>query len=285
MSSSSGTEKICTVCGEDCSNKPRTKDARGNYYCKECYEQASAQRKSKAASPPASATDRRLVDPAPLSADMMDQLIAAAPVVAVTAHCSQCGFALPPGGIICANCGFNEQTKSAVSKTKIKKAPRGPTGGIIWPPLVGIVSMVIGACGVLLYGGMLVLGFIGSSNDTFSSRLTPLGTISMLTWLAAWVLRDGWRIVKRDSAGVTWIRYWAMAKLLIYGSCLGLFMSIPIRPLQEALNKMGHGQSQMSASDFKATFLLVMLWFLLWPIFVMIFFFTPRIQADVEQWD
>ena len=31
--------KICVICGEDCSNRPRTKDARGRYYCMACYEQ------------------------------------------------------------------------------------------------------------------------------------------------------------------------------------------------------------------------------------------------------
>ncbi len=32
--------KICVICGEDCSGRPRIKDPRGHYYCKACYEQA-----------------------------------------------------------------------------------------------------------------------------------------------------------------------------------------------------------------------------------------------------
>ncbi len=33
-------KKICVICGEDCSGRPRTKDPRGHYYCLPCYEQA-----------------------------------------------------------------------------------------------------------------------------------------------------------------------------------------------------------------------------------------------------
>lgn len=32
--------KTCVICGEDCSGRPRTKDARGRYFCIPCYERA-----------------------------------------------------------------------------------------------------------------------------------------------------------------------------------------------------------------------------------------------------
>ncbi len=31
-------EKTCIWCKQDCSNKPRQKDLKGNYLCKECVE-------------------------------------------------------------------------------------------------------------------------------------------------------------------------------------------------------------------------------------------------------
>jgi uncharacterized membrane protein required for colicin V production len=34
------SSKVCVICGEDCSTRPRTKDPRGHYYCLSCYEQA-----------------------------------------------------------------------------------------------------------------------------------------------------------------------------------------------------------------------------------------------------
>jgi hypothetical protein len=45
-------DKICHICGTDCSNKPRMKDNKGRYFCKACYEKAlrakRAQRAKKA---------------------------------------------------------------------------------------------------------------------------------------------------------------------------------------------------------------------------------------------
>jgi membrane associated rhomboid family serine protease len=37
----SASTKVCVICGEDCLNKPRTKDAKGRYFCKACYERAA----------------------------------------------------------------------------------------------------------------------------------------------------------------------------------------------------------------------------------------------------
>lgn len=45
------TEKICVLCREDCSYKPRIKDSHGNYYCKNCH-QAAEQRKTGRKAPP-----------------------------------------------------------------------------------------------------------------------------------------------------------------------------------------------------------------------------------------
>src|SRR5437867_10526512 len=52
-----GGAKICVACGEDCSNRPRTKDAKGRYFCKPCYEKAVQHQRSAAAPAPHSAKE------------------------------------------------------------------------------------------------------------------------------------------------------------------------------------------------------------------------------------
>ena len=32
--------KVCVICGEDCSGRPRIKDSNGRYYHKSCHEEA-----------------------------------------------------------------------------------------------------------------------------------------------------------------------------------------------------------------------------------------------------
>lgn len=49
--------KICQICGTDCTNKPRTKDAKGRYFCKACYERALRAQKQKEAQRQTDASD------------------------------------------------------------------------------------------------------------------------------------------------------------------------------------------------------------------------------------
>ncbi len=42
-------EKLCKLCGEDCSERKRVKDPKGSYYCRTCYENAIRRIKAKQA--------------------------------------------------------------------------------------------------------------------------------------------------------------------------------------------------------------------------------------------
>lgn len=61
-------EKICRICGEDCSNRPRTKDRKGRYYCRECYKQASQRRAAAKAKQPPHPTGAKPPPPRPKAA-------------------------------------------------------------------------------------------------------------------------------------------------------------------------------------------------------------------------
>ncbi len=109
-------QKICMVCGEDCSNRPRTKDPKGRYYCKPCFElarrryqkKAAARARSRAPAPPdAHGQPYVLTEPAPESKQ--------APVPSrPSAACPSCGRPLPPNTKICVNCGVNVATGRSI---------------------------------------------------------------------------------------------------------------------------------------------------------------------------
>lgn len=45
--------KVCVICGEDCSGRPRIKDSKGRYCCKSCHEEALPKKRAPAdAAPP-----------------------------------------------------------------------------------------------------------------------------------------------------------------------------------------------------------------------------------------
>ncbi len=123
--------KVCRVCSEDCSDRPRTKDRAGNYYCKGCYEQATQKKKQvkapKPVPPPlADAQD----DSLGLLSDLAAHQASAPPNEANADTCEHCNEPLPKGAALCMNCGFNRQTGQRVlaAASPTAKAPRGGGG-------------------------------------------------------------------------------------------------------------------------------------------------------------
>jgi membrane associated rhomboid family serine protease len=109
--------KICVVCREDCSDRPRTKDSKGRYYCKPCYERALKRYREKQAV----AARRKGHDPSPEDraeligltdeASTAGQPPAAAEPGAV---CPGCDRPLPADSRICVECGINVETGRSI---------------------------------------------------------------------------------------------------------------------------------------------------------------------------
>lgn len=126
--------KICVICGQDCSDRPRTRDMRGRLYCKTCYEQArEQQRLSKAHPPPIS------VAPPTKSDDIaLEPLPARSPQrVMVTreqsASCPACGKTIATGATICMSCGFDTRTGHHVNVREARaNAPLPPRDRAAW---------------------------------------------------------------------------------------------------------------------------------------------------------
>ncbi|MCC6677224.1 MAG: zinc ribbon domain-containing protein [Phycisphaerales bacterium] len=94
------TAKICIICRQDCSNRPRVKDAKGRYLCKSC-EQARAKRETAPAG--AAASPGPDSDPDSNPFDLMpDSLLSDGP-----APCPACNQPIPAGSVLCLHCGFD----------------------------------------------------------------------------------------------------------------------------------------------------------------------------------
>src|SRR5688572_29239522 len=104
MPSPTGTAKICTICSEDCSAKPRTKDSHGRYYCRGCYERVRA-RKGGGAS--AHLEDKLATDGDELGGPLalLDKIVELSAPTVRTTPCANCGYAVSEGVIVCTHCG------------------------------------------------------------------------------------------------------------------------------------------------------------------------------------
>jgi len=162
--SATAPAKTCIHCGQDCSGKPRTKDAQGRYACKECHERALAAAKIAAQAAPHKVA--RPASPPPQiqqEEDALHGLEGLEEFSAGTKMCSGCGAPLASDAAICVACGLNQATgqylgTSTLKPPKVKKerAPREGRGGGI-----GLNPVVVGL-GLTVVFGLLMFPALGS---------------------------------------------------------------------------------------------------------------------------
>lgn len=119
-SSSSSSGKVCSRCGEDCSNKQRVKDAQGRYICADCVAKA---RQAKPASAPRPTGP--VPPPIPKAAASEDQSVLNTLInesVEMHKHgCPNCHAPMKPTQMLCIKCGFNKE-RGKQMQTVVKKA-------------------------------------------------------------------------------------------------------------------------------------------------------------------
>lgn len=146
--------KVCVVCGEDCSSRPRTKDKLGRYYCNQCYARARSARSSLGtASMSAPGIPAIELDGA-VDAKVMAELMPYAPDEASqppAIHCPACGYQVSPDAIICIHCGLHlhegEDDHAPKAEDPAKAWPRGLKQ--LSTTIYGTIALLLGAIGVL----------------------------------------------------------------------------------------------------------------------------------------
>lgn len=137
---SGSAPKLCAACSKDVTALPRTKDAQGRYFCKECL----AKLKAKAAAPSK-----------PVEQDaVMAKLLADTPGVEL---CPNCGGGVQVGAKICIRCGFNKETGKAM-RVQVERAPKekGEPGALskVGAAAAGPTALAFATLGALIGGGI-----------------------------------------------------------------------------------------------------------------------------------
>lgn len=119
--------KICGLCGQDCSNKPRIKDNAGNYFCKACMEAKQAAKPAPAAAPRPTAP--RALAPASASGGgydiFADNVIGSKKISGPSKLCASCNSPMKEDAVVCVNCGYNQQSgKGLKTKIAVDKEPK-----------------------------------------------------------------------------------------------------------------------------------------------------------------
>lgn len=111
--------KICVVCKQDCSGRPRQKDDQGRYTCQSCLDKhAKSQPKAPA---PAKGGAPAGTAPAAKQSPGDPALAAALAGVDQTAMtpCPNCAVLQAPGAVVCTSCGFDFQREKPI-RTRVE---------------------------------------------------------------------------------------------------------------------------------------------------------------------
>jgi hypothetical protein len=107
------TAKVCVQCKQDCSNRPRLKDSRGRYHCRECVDRAAQARESGAAvaAAPAESGFEELGDAIPIAPadDLADGALLGDGEGGIR-PCPICSRPLARSDVVCISCGYNTAT-------------------------------------------------------------------------------------------------------------------------------------------------------------------------------
>jgi hypothetical protein len=150
--------KLCTVCGIDCSGKPRIKDQQGRYICKECFDKAKQTRQTQKNPAPAAVAATDGASEAAAEGDNSFLLglgsTKASTGLQGTKPCPECGRAMGTEAVVCIGCGYNTGTgkrhvvKVVKTKQKVEKERSGggaASGFFQNGPLLGLIIFLIHA--------------------------------------------------------------------------------------------------------------------------------------------
>ncbi len=122
MSGAAASAKVCIICKQDCSRKPRSKDKQGRYTCDECAASAKAARVTAPAEPSAVAADDDGAIPF-----LEEESATSRPAMV---GCPNCARPLASDAVICMGCGFNRATGRNVTTAMGEgAAPGEPSAG------------------------------------------------------------------------------------------------------------------------------------------------------------
>lgn len=134
----SASPKLCLICRQDCSGRPRVRDGQGRYACRSCVDERKRTH-------PAAKPSREPRKPVP---DFLAGVKAPEPVGAT---CPGCGKRLPVGNVLCLSCGTNAET-GLQAGTNVKLQRQKPVKASTASIGIGAAASAGGgASGVLLW--------------------------------------------------------------------------------------------------------------------------------------
>lgn len=169
-----------------------------------------------------------------------------------------------------------------------------------WPTAIGTISIVLGSIGLLCYGCNSLSNI---ASPMFSGMIPPeqrppdppahlaaiqISQLCIAFLLSLWLLIAGIGLVKRRRWSRSNHIAWAFAKILI--SVVSAVISFVV--LEDFVNMINDQMSTggqtppftFSSQLFMIILIVSIVWYLIYPIFVLIWFSRATVKAEVQQW-
>lgn len=169
-----------------------------------------------------------------------------------------------------------------------------------WPAIIGTISIVLGGLGLLCYGcgslNTIVSPMLVSAMPEDQRPATPQGMMLVLQvaqtcaafLLSLWLLFAGIGIVRRRSWGRGGHIGWAIMKIItaIAGMLIGLvFLPDSVQQINDQLNQgTGPPPFEMTEGVMLVILVVMSVWAILWPIFVLLWFLRGNVREEVRGW-
>lgn len=300
-------QKICVICGEDCSQQRRIRDDRGRYYHKNCYEQArkaekEKKKKKKAArqafpddhTVPLQLSASEAPDPYALDTDVVEK-----PSAGIgseleeegqpTKICPNCQHRMPVDHATCGHCGYNTLTGERRPATYAEMAALrvGKTGGgKIWPFVVGFIALAAGIGGLIFYG-LAVAHSLHEHGTSGAENIVRLVVVSIGAFLALWLLVAAIGILRRRQMAMVWMQRWALLKLFlgIVGFIALIVAIFAVDGTDRTIDEeFGTRVVSEGVTALLAWGLPRLGWLLLWPVCILVWFSRESVQRHIGEW-
>lgn len=145
-----GVEKVCLICKQDCTGRPRTKDDKGRYICQECIDKYGPEKVARIIAD-TDAFTKPFDDGIDLAAAAAAEAKTTPAELTPDQSCPKCANFMQSSARICMHCGFDRQEKRVI-RTKVQKAKADPgekvsvgeasKAAVVWGSIVLSVIMV-----------------------------------------------------------------------------------------------------------------------------------------------
>ncbi|MHC4128409.1 MAG: hypothetical protein ACYTE6_04010 [Planctomycetota bacterium] len=178
-------------------------------------------------------------------------------------------------------------------------SPELPETPSRWPTTIGVINIVFAALGLICYG----CGSLNTVASPWLAGMMPEGQrpataqgiqlviqiaqMCTATLLSIWLLFAGIGVLKRRAWARPHCIGWSVAKIIL--TLLGSVAAAILAPqtveqINDQLSQQGPAPFTVTVAMIKIFVIVSMLWFLIWPVFLLLWFSRGRIADEVAEW-